>query len=309
MVDRLKESGQAVESEGAIIIPFPEDEKGKSLLPLLLVKSDGASLYATTDLAAIEERVHDDHFQMILYVVDARQSLHFQQVFAAAKQTGIALPETELRHLGYGTVNGPDGKPFKTRAGTAMLLDDLIDLTQKKAFERMKEAGVGSEYPQDEQEAIARAVAVAALKYADLSNNKASDYSFDIDSVSRFEGKTGPYLVYTAVRIKSIFRKLDNPQTDPSDLRIHGESERNLVLVLADFASAIQRTKELDAPHVLCEYLFELGQVFNRFYQECNISKQENEEIKKAWISLSSLTLKTLETGLDLLGIAVPERM
>lgn len=308
LVERLLKTKQAEYSEGAIIIPLhPED--GREMLPLLLAKSDGAYLYATTDLAAVEERVQDDHIDRIVYVVDQRQSLHFAQVFQAARQTEIAPQEIILQHAGFGTVNGTDGKPFKTRAGGVMKLKDLVEMVTRKAQERLEEAGMGGEYPKEEQQEIARQVGVAALKFADLINHRTSDYIFDLDRFVSFEGKTGPYLIYTAVRIKSILRKLGEeakvtplflPPTDP---------ERALVLALTRLPEIITEAYLANAPHFLAEHAFALAQEYNRFYQSCSIVHEKDADRKRHLITLSRTTLRHLETLCQLLAISVPERM
>lgn len=308
MVERLKQGGFAIESQGATIVPLPPHH-GKEIPPLLLLKSDGAYLYSTTDLAGVDERLNDDKATLLIYLADQRQSLHFQQVFAAAKLSGIAPAGTSLVHLGFGTVNSPDGKPFKTRSGGTMKLSDLIEAAKEKALERMEVAGVAKEYEPAEMATIVDSVAIAALKFAELSNNRSTDYIFDLDKFVSFEGRTGPYLIYTAVRIKSIFRKLSFDRTAGTEPLPAADAERPLLLQLANFPNAMRMTMANGTPHILCEHLFELAQDYNRFYASCNISEQENDAIRQSWLSLSSLCLKQLELGLSLLGISVPERM
>ena len=240
--------------------------------------------------------------------MDQRQSLHLNQVFQAARQAGFAPEPVELCHLGFGTVNGPDGRPFKTRTGGAMKLEDLIVLTIGKARAKMQEAGVGAAYPPEEQTVIAEKVGIAALKYADLMTNRTSDYSFDPDRFVNFEGKTGPYLIYTAVRIKSIFRKLTTLYT-PSEILPPSERETQLLLSLVRLPEAIDDTYHNHSPHVLCEYAYQLAQAFNRFYQHSHILNETDAVLQKSWLTTADLTLKTLALILDLLAIDIPERM
>lgn len=310
LLEKLQEQGFAKYSEGALIIPL-ENQTTQETPPLLLTKSDGAYLYSTTDLAAIEERVREDRAEIILYVVDQRQSLHFKQVFAAAYKTGVAPQEVVLRHLGFGTMNGPDGKPFKTRAGGVMKLKDLINLTEEKSLERMQEAGLGNQYPEEERREIAQKVGKAALKFADLINNRTSDYLFDPDRFASFEGKTGPYLVYTAVRIKSIFRKLElDPEKNfAGKITPPGDQERNLMLTLNLLTEAINEAYQQNAPHHLGEFAFKLGQEFNAFYQKCRILTEKDEVKRNSWIALARLSYLELKLVLNILGIEIPERM
>lgn len=303
MVERLEKEGYATQSEGATVILL-----GEEMPPLLLKKSDGAFLYSTTDLAAVEERIQDDHADVILYVVDQRQGLHFDQVFAAAKKVGL-FSNQELRHLGFGTMNGADGKPFKTRAGGVMKLRDLIDMITEKARIRMEENDMAKEFSTEEKEVIAKQVGVASLKFADLMNHRASNYMFDLEKFSQFEGKTGPYLLYTTVRIGSILRKAEL-QTQINDLgNPLTDVERQLMLKLALFPDVISGMLEQYLPHLLCEHLYELAQTFNHFYTQCRIVTEKDEAKKKHWLALCAATQKQLEVGLQLLGISVPKGM
>jgi len=257
-------------------------------------------------MATMLDRVQR-HAGRCVYVVDSRQELHFRQVFAAARKTGIAPEDLDLRFLGFGTMNGPDGKPFKTRAGGVMKLSDLITLVTDKARERMKEAGLAGDYPETEQEEIAVAVGKAALKFADLINNRSSDYVFDLERFSSFEGKTGPYVVYTAVRIKSIFRKAGE---DGGRFATRlADRERDLLVAASRLPEAVIQAYEAGTPHVLAEQAFVLCQAFNRFYQECNILREENAETRSSWLATCSLVLRQLELLAYLLGIDIPERM
>jgi arginyl-tRNA synthetase len=310
MVQRLIAEGYAIESNGALIIEVMTDADTKEIPPFLLLKSDGASLYTTWDLATIEDRVEVLGAEEILYFVDVRQGLHFEQVFRAAYKTGIAPPDVILEHPGNGTVNGPDGKPFRTRDGGLMTLRELVDMVAARAAERIEENSLAAEFSADEKAQIAEMVGVAALKYGDLQNHRSSNYTFDIDRFTSFDGKTGPYLLYGAVRMKSILREAEErglasgpiaaPETDP---------ERNLMLELARLPDAVERAAEHRAPNHVAEYAFELVAGFSRFYEACHILRESDPVRQASWLSLVQLTLAELTLLLDLLGIAVPERM
>ena len=308
MLAHLKEEGHVQRSEGALVIPLlPED--GREIAPLMLVKSDGGYGYGTTDLATVILRVNQFKADLVLYVIDQRQSYHLTQVFLAAKQAGLA-PNTELVHVGFGTVNGPDGKPFKTREGGLMPLRRMIDASIKKAYERMAESGVATEYDEAEQRDIAQKVGIATLKYADLMNDRLSGYIFDLEQFSRFEGKTGPYLLYTAVRIKSILRKAAEASLTPGELLPPIEPvERDLMPVMARFPEAVKLAYDECSPKHLCDFAYDLAQVFNQFYNKCHILSESNAARQASWLALLELCLKQLEQTLLLLGIETPERM
>jgi arginyl-tRNA synthetase len=308
MVADLKARGFAVESEGALVIQVSEPSDKKDMPPLILLKSDGAALYGTTDLATIVDRVTALDPDFILYVVDQRQHGHFEQVFRAARKTGLA-GKAELEHAGFGTMNGPDGKPFKTRAGGVMKLFDLIAMTTDEARKRLAEAGIGADYPPDEQEDIARKVGIAALKFADLSNWRLTDYIFDLDRFTKFEGKTGPYLQYAAVRIRSILRKAEEQGFPLAAPAVRSPEERALVLKILALPDAMESAEEKRAPNFLCEYVFELAQAFSRFYAEHHIMSETDTDLRAARLGLCQLTLDVLTKTLDLLGIEVPQRM
>jgi arginyl-tRNA synthetase len=245
----------------------------------------------------------------VLYVVDQRQSLHFQQVFRAARLTGIA-DDARLEHIAFGTVNGPDGKPFKTRAGGVMRLQELIGLAVDQVSRRMEEAGVAQGYPEEERREIAHRVGVAAVKFADLSNHRLSNYVFDLDKFTRFEGKTGPYLQYAAVRIQSILRKAEERGLAPGELLApRVEAERELMLLMGRLPDAVGAAYAERAPNFLCEHLYELTQAWSRFYQQCHILNEPDEARRASWLALASLCLRQIRRVLDLLGIEVPERM
>lgn len=309
LVEDLKARGIAVEDAGALVIHVEEPEDKKPMPPLMLLKSDGGSGYHTTDLATIDQRVRDLHAELILYVVDKRQSLHFEQVFRAARKSGLA-GHAKLEHLAFGTMNGADGKPFKTRAGGVMRLKDLMAMMTEEAHKRMLEAGVATEYPETERHEIARRVGIGALKYADLMNVRTADYVFDIERFTRFEGRTGSYLMYAAVRIKSILRKAAEKGLAPGAIVAPAvAAERDLMLKLAQLPEAVKAACDTRMPHHLCAFAYDLGQEFSRFYNECHILSEEDAARQASWLGLSSLVLRELELLLGLLGIDVPERM
>jgi len=316
MVERLRNEGFVEPSQGAEVIYLPPDEGEKEIPPLILVKSDGGVMYGTTDLATIEQRVEDFNPDRMLYVVDQRQSLHFQQVFRAARRTGIA-GKAELEHIGFGTMNGPDGKPFKTRAGGNMRLSDLIAMAVEEGEKRIVEMeekmiaenGVGLEYSEEERKEIARKVGIAAVKYADLSNHRTSDYLFDLEKFTRFEGRTGAYLLYAAVRIKSILRKAEDRGFVAGEIVPPGDGDRELMLTLTQFPEALDLVYRKRAPNYLCDYIYNLAQAFNRFFDRCHILSESDPARRGSWLALVKLCLRQFELVLDLLGIEVPERM
>ncbi|MDW7709888.1 MAG: arginine--tRNA ligase [Deferrisomatales bacterium] len=310
LIERLRAGGHARESEGALVVDVAEAGDAKELPPLLLLKSDGAALYGTTDLATLDHRVRDLGAQRVLYVVDKRQADHFTQVFRAARRTGIAPPAVGLEHIGFGTMNGSDGRPFKTREGGVMKLRDLLDLVTAKARERIREAGVARDYPPDEVERIAQLVGIATLKYADLSNHRAKDYIFDLERFSSFEGRTGPYLLYAAVRTRSILRKAAEAGLVPGTLAPAADDvERGVLLTLARYPDSLHAAFENRAPNILCDYAYELATAFTRFYQEHHILSQTDPARRASWLGLCDLTVRVLLQVLELLGIRVPERM
>ncbi|MCD8519993.1 MAG: arginine--tRNA ligase [Alphaproteobacteria bacterium] len=308
MVDDLKKRGFAVESEGAVVVPVEQESDKKEMPPLILYKSDGAVMYGTTDLATIVERMQEFSPAKILYVVDQRQSLHFEQVFRAARKSGIAPESTELTHAGFGTMNGPDGKPFKTRAGGVMKLEDLIAMGVEKANARLAEADIAKGFSAEEKADIAGKVAIAAIKFADLQNNRSADYVFDLDRMTSFEGKTGPYLLYQTVRIKSLLRKAEYaPQAAPAFML--QDADRPLALLLLEFPDHFAGALNHYTPHIICDYVFKLAQAFSTFYGQCHILSESDAALKASRLSLCAATARMIETCLDLLGIKVPERM
>jgi arginyl-tRNA synthetase len=310
LVDELVAAGVAVESEGAWIIDVREGADNRELPPLILATSLGGFLYSTTDLATLQYRVKDLGANLILYVVDARQADHFEQVFRAGRKAGI-LPETvTVEHVKFGTMNGADGKPFKTRDGGVVRLRDLIDMVNGAALRRLDEAHIAESYPAGERAEIAHRVGIAALKFADLVNNRQSNYVFDLERFTSFEGKTGPYLQYGTVRIASILRNATERGVGPGPaLAPREESERALVLELARLPEVIDRAIALRAPNQLAEYAFEVTGRFNRFYETCHILSEPDTNRRGSWLGLVDTTRRLLVLTLDLLGIGVPERM
>ncbi|PZQ46634.1 MAG: arginine--tRNA ligase [Micavibrio aeruginosavorus] len=308
MVDDLRSKGYAVESDGAWVFPVARNDDKKEVPPLILYKRDGAVMYGTTDLATILERMKLYNPAKIVYIVDQRQGLHFEQLFRAAHTGGVAPEATELTFAGFGTMNGTDGKPFKTRAGGVMRLDDLIQMAIEKAKTRMAEAHVGEDVSPEEQADIAKKVAIAAIKFADLQNARQADYIFDLDRLTSFEGKTGPYLLYQAVRIKSLLRKAewDLARTAPLLLQ---DVDRPLALMLTELPDSVEAAAKNYAPHYLCDYAYRLSQAFSSFYGNCHILSEEDKALRESRLTLCAQTYRTLELVLNLLGIAIPERM
>jgi arginyl-tRNA synthetase len=308
LIGKMKADGLAVESEGALIVSVAEDSDKKEMPPVILVKSDGAVNYATTDLATIVDRVTEQNPDLILYVVDQRQHLHFEQVFRVARKAHID-GKAVLEHAGFGTMNGTDGKPFKTRAGGVMKLYDLIATMTAEADKRLVEQGLVDNYTPEERADIARKVGIAALKFADLSNFRLTDYIFDLERFTRFEGKTGPYLQYAAVRIQSILRRAKEEGHTSSAPVVRSPEERALVLQLLALPEKMEAAEDNRAPNVLCEYVFELAQKFSRFYAEHHILSETDADLRAARLGLCDVTLATLTKVLGILGIEIPERM
>lgn len=310
MVERMKEQGFMYESEGAFVIDVKEENDQKEMPPCMILKSDGASLYTTTDLATLVQREEDYHPDRIIYVVDKRQELHFDQVFRAAKKTGIVPGSCDLKFIGFGTMNGKDGKPFKTREGGVMRLESLISDIEEQMYQKMRENKTDA--PEEEARATSKIVGLAAIKYGDLSNQATKDYVFDPERFTSFEGDTGPYLLYTIVRIKSILSRyteggglLENVDCNEAV----NPQEKDLQKVLAGFNAMIQGAYDELAPHRICAYIYELANAFNRFYHETRILAEEDEKQKSSWIALLLLTKRVMETAIDILGFEAPERM
>ncbi len=309
MAEDLKDNGYAIEDDGAWIIPVEQNDDKKKYPPLILYKRDGGVMYGTTDMATILERVRDFDPARIIYIVDQRQSLHFEQLFRAVRLSHIVRDDTELSFAGVGTMNGTDGKPFKTRAGGVMRLADMIDMARKKAMERLNEADLAQDMSENERDDVATKVGIAALKFADLQNQRHADYVFDLDRMTNFEGKTGPYLLYQAVRIKSLLRKAEI-NTENSDDPLHvSDLERPLLILLAQFPEIFKLAIRNYTPHVLCDYAYILAQGYSSFYGNCHILSEEDDALKNSRLALSHLVLSRLEQVLNLLGIETPERM
>ncbi len=315
MVQKMKDDGFAYISDGALVVDVKEDTDTKEIPPCMILKSDGASLYNTTDLATMVWRMKDYNPDEMIYVVDKRQELYFTQVFRCARKTGIVKPETELKFLGFGTMNGKDGKPFKTRQGGVMRLEHLISGINEEMLAKIQEnqktkenLGISTE----EAENTAKTVALAAIKYGDLSNQASKDYIFDIDRFTSFEGNTGPYILYTIVRIKSILNKYHGLGKDESGAAIepaHSKGEKDLMLELSKFNAVMENAFEETAPHKICSYIYDLANAFNSFYHGTKIMSEENEAVQKSYIRLLELTKSVLETCIDVLGFSAPERM
>ena len=305
MVEDLKTRGIAVQSEGAWVIPVAVEGDKKEVPPMILIKSDGSAIYATTDLATMVQRMQDWNPDKILYVTDKRQNLHFEQVFRAARKSGIVNDATELEHVGHGTMNGKDGKPFKTRDGGTLrleqLIQDMTDFVRTKVVENKIVAD-------DEVEATTRKIALAALKYGDLSNQPTKDYNFDLERFAAFEGNTGPYILYTIVRIKSILARYgaweNLPITEPAN-----EFAKDLMIAITKFSPAMESALKASAPNLICAYIYELAGAVNKFYHETPILKEENEELKAGNIALIGLAKDILEACIQILGFSAPEKM
>ena len=305
MVEDLKNRGLAVLSSGAWVVPVAEDGDKKEIPPMILVKSDGSSIYATTDLATMVQRMQDWNPDKMLYVTDKRQNLHFEQVFRAARKSGIVTPETELEHVGFGTMNGADGKPFKTRDGGVLrleqLVSDMTDFVRSKVVENQI-------VDADEVEATTQKIALAALKYGDLSNQPTKDYNFDLERFAAFEGNTGPYILYTIVRVKSILAKYGDwghlPIQSPAN-----SYAKDLMLAITKLGPTMESALKSSAPNLVCAYIYELAGCVNKFYHETPILKEENEELKARHIALIGLAKDVLEQCIHILGFTAPEKM
>ena len=308
MVADFKDRGIAEQSDGAWVVRVARDGDKKELAPLILVTSSGASLYGTTDLATILDRKKEVGPDLTLYVVDLAQSDHFEQVFRAADKAGLA-PEGSLEHVKFGTVNGKDGKRLRTRDGGTFRLADLISSAIERADERLKEAGLAADVGAEEHARVARMVGLAAIKFADLQNYRTTNYVFDLDRFTSFEGKTGPYLLYAAVRVKSLMRKAEREGVAAGAIKVAAAEETDLVLALDAFGAALNQACENRAPNAICDHAFTLAQAFSKFYSACPILGAADDAIKASRLALAQATLKQLELCLDLLGLEAPERM
>ncbi len=309
MVQDLKDRGLAYEDQGAIVVDIKKDTDTKEMPPCMILKSDGAALYTTTDLATIVERMEKYQPDEMLYVVDKRQEMHFEQVFRCARKANMVNGDTKLSFLGFGTMNGKDGKPFKTREGGVMRLENLIREINEEMYKKiMDNRSVG------EEEAVSTSaiVGLSAIKYGDLSNQASKDYVFDTERFTSFEGNTGPYILYTTVRIKSILNRYMEEGKNLADAVLKApvsQSQKDLMLETGKFNGVIVNAFEEKAPHKICSYIYDLANAFNRFYHETKILSEENEEQKKSYIALLVLVKAVLEACVDMLGFEVPERM
>ncbi|MDD2979106.1 MAG: arginine--tRNA ligase [Hespellia sp.] len=308
MVERLKSEGYAHLDDGALVVDVKEDTDTKEIPPCMILKSDGAALYDTTDLATLVEREEMYHPDEVIYVVDKRQELHFVQVFRCAKKTGIVDSDMKLEFLGFGTMNGKDGKPFKTREGGVMRLENLIREINEEMYQKITENKTVSE---DEAMETAKIVGLAAIKYGDLSNQASKDYVFDVDRFTSFEGNTGPYILYTIVRIKSILNRYkENHELNGLTIcPTQSECEKALMLEVAKFNGVMHTVFDEIAPHKICAYIYDLANAFNRFYHETKILAEEDQTKQKSYIALLKVTKDVLEQCIDLLGFSAPERM
>ena len=306
MVQKMKDDGFAYISEGALVVDVKEETDTKEVPPCMILKSDGASLYNTTDLATLVWRMKDYNPDSVIYVVDKRQELYFTQVFRCAKKTGIVPADKNLYFVGFGTMNGKDGKPFKTRQGGVMRLEYLLKEVEDKMLEKIKENGTMDDEKANE---TAQVVGLSAVKYGDLSNQASKDYIFDIDRFTSAEGNTGPYILYTIVRCKSILAKAGAQSFDVTILPAHSESERALQLELTKLMASLTAAYEDMAPHKICAYIYDLANAFNRFYHDTKILAEEDEAVKASYLKLLNLTRGVLEKAIDLLGFKAPERM
>ena len=305
MVEDLKARGIAVQSEGAWVIPVAEEQDKKEVPPMILIKSDGSAIYATTDLATMVQRMQDWNPDKILYVTDKRQNLHFEQVFRAARKSGIVTDTTKLEHIGHGTMNGKDGKPFKTRDGGTLrleqLIQDMTDFVRSKVVENQI-------VDESEVEATTAKIALAALKYGDLSNQPTKDYNFDLERFAAFEGNTGPYILYTIVRVKSILARHGAwehlPITEPAN-----EFAKDLMIAITKFSPSMEAALKSSAPNLVCAYIYELAGAVNKFYHETRILTEEDAGKKAGYIALIGLARDILETSISILGFSAPEKM
>jgi arginyl-tRNA synthetase len=308
IVADLTARGIAVRDDGALIIRVAREGDRKEMPPIILVKRDGEVGYHATDLGTILDRKRTINPELSLYVVDQRQALHFEQVFRASDMAGY-LPESTLEHLGFGTVNGTDGKPYKTREGGILKLHELIAQADAMALARMQEAELGVDVSEAERRDIAHKVAVAAIKFSDLSNVRTTSYVFDLDRFISFEGKTGPYLLYAAVRIKSLARRAESQGVEPGPIRVELPAERALVLALDGFNEALRAAYDRRMPHLLCDHAYALATAFSGFYAAAPIVAESDPARRASRFALALVTLKQLELVLGLIGIETPERM
>ncbi|ADM08522.1 arginyl-tRNA synthetase [Parvularcula bermudensis HTCC2503] len=308
LTERLKAKGVVTESEGALVIDVAREADKKTLNPVMMIKSNGSVGYHSTDVATIEERVEEFGAERIVYVVDQRQAQHFEEVFRAVERAGL-IEADRLEHAGFGTMNGPDGRPFKTREGGVLRLRDLIDQVVEAARRRLAEGGFSADEDSAVREDTARKVGIAALKFGDLSNPRTSDYVFDVDRFVTFEGKTGPYLLYGVVRVRSVIAKAGERPDPAAPILLTDEAERQLVLEMSLYGDAVEAAYRRRLPHLICDHAYRLAQAFSRFYTHCRIGDEADPAVRASRLALALLTARQLEAALTLLGIDVPEKM
>jgi len=309
IVQMMKDKGFAYESEGALVVDVKEETDTKEMPPCMILKKDGAALYTTTDLATLKQRITDYDPDKVLYVADKRQEMHFTQVFRCAKKTGVVKPETELEFLGFGTMNGKDGKPFKTRDGGVMRLENLLSEINEEMYNKIKN---NHDVEENEARETAATVALAAVKYGDLSNQATKDYIFDIDKFTSFEGNTGPYILYTIVRIKSILAKYEAMGKKAEDAKLtilESKQQKNLMLGMTKFLSTMEAAYDELSPNKICSYIYELSNSFNGFYHETRIMAEEDASKQESYIALLVICKKLLEDCIGVLGFDAPDRM
>ncbi len=303
----LKDKNLSHLSNGALVVDVAEPDDTKEVPPCIILKSDGASLYQTTDLATILERQKLFAPDRILYVVDKRQQMHFTQVFRVTRKAELVPPETKLNFLGFGTMNGKDGKPFKTREGGVMRLQTLIGDIDQAVYDKMADRDL----PEEERRRVSETIGLAALKYGDLSNQASKDYVFDVDRFTSFEGNTGPYIQYTIVRIKSILRKASANGLAASEkfAAPDSDADKQLMIALARFSEVMEQAAQEFAPHKICAYIYEIADQFNRFYHETNIMAEPDAAKQAGYLKLITYTREILETCIQVLGFAAPDQM
>ena len=310
MIKDFIEKGYAHESEGALVIDVEKPDDKAPMPPVIVKKADGSDIYATTDLATILQRMQDYNPKMMVYFTDSRQALHFEQVFRAARKTGLVTDENELEFNGFGTMNGKDGKPYKTRDGGVMRLSDLINTVVTGAEEKMKESKTGLDLSEEEQKNIAEMIGIAALKFGDLINHRSKDYIFDLEKFLSFEGKTGPYLLYTMVRLKAILRKASENGYKLGTIKsIYSDAERDIMLKILNTSDVFWQAFDDKAPSIVCENAYQIASLANKFYYETKILSEENEEKRASLLAFCELILKVLQVHMDILAIKVPEVM
>ena len=309
MVQGMKDGGYAHLDDGALVVDVKEETDTKEIPPCMILKSNGATLYNTTDLATIVERRKLFDPKKIIYVVDKRQGLYFEQVFRCARKTKIIGDDVDLIFVGFGTMNGKDGKPFKTRDGGVLRLETLLSDVEKQVEDKMADRDM----EEDVRHAAAQKIGLAAIKYGDLSNQASKDYVCDVDRFTSFEGNTGPYILYTIVRIKSLMNKVKaqgiEVKGEEAILPSQSKSQTDVMLAVSKWAETIEAAFNEQAPHKICQFIYELSDAFNKFYHENKIVTNEDEKVRASYIALSRFVGNVLEQGINLLGLEAPDKM